>query len=250
MNLTRLMNVVVLTLMVVGLTGCFSSNPSDIVAFTKPYEVDVTSDKYIIEPPDEIAVFCAKVPEIHDQRQKIRPDGKISFEGIGELEAAGKTPKELANDLRVKVLDLYKSEHVVENAIDIRIMSFQSKVYYVLGQVYEPGPRIYTGRDSVLTAIALAQPNPMAWIERIQIIRPSDNQNMKPKIFEMNFDRLMAHGDTSKNVLLQEGDIIYVPPTILGWMALKIEEAIRPIARAFSGIYTVRRGMDNNGYYR
>jgi protein involved in polysaccharide export with SLBB domain len=148
------------------------------------------------------------------------------------------------------VLDLYKSEHVVENAIDIRIMSFQSKVYYVLGQVYEPGPRIYTGRDSVLTAIALAQPNPMAWIERIQIIRPSDNQNMKPKIFEMNFDRLMAHGDTSKNVLLQEGDIIYVPPTILGWMALKIEEAIRPIARAFSGIYTVRRGMDNNGYYR
>jgi polysaccharide export outer membrane protein len=250
MNLTRLMNVVVLTLMVIGLTGCFSSNPSDIVAFTKPYEVDVTSDKYVLEPPDEIVVFCAKVPEIHDQRQKIRPDGKVSFEGIGELEAAGKTPQELASDLRMKVLDLYKSEHVVEKAIDLRIMSFQSKVYYVLGQVYEPGPRIYTGRDSVLTAIALAQPNPMAWIERIQVIRPSDNQNMKPKVFEMNFDRLMAHGDTSKNVLLQEGDIIYVPPTILGWMALKIEEAIRPIARAFSGVYTVRRGMDSNGYYR
>jgi polysaccharide export outer membrane protein len=236
--------------MVIGLTGCFSSNPSDIVAFTKPYEVDVTSDKYVLEPPDEIVVFCAKVPEIHDQRQKIRPDGKVSFEGIGELEAAGKTPQELASDLRMKVLDLYKSEHVVEKAIDLRIMSFQSKVYYVLGQVYEPGPRIYTGRDSVLTAIALAQPNPMAWIERIQVIRPSDNQNMKPKVFEMNFDRLMAHGDTSKNVLLQEGDIIYVPPTILGWMALKIEEAIRPIARAFSGVYTVRRGMDSNGYYR
>jgi polysaccharide export outer membrane protein len=249
MNLARLANVVVLTLMVIGLTGCFSSNPSDIVAFRKPYEVDVTADKYILQPPDEIVVYCAKVPEIHDQRQKIRPDGKISFEGIGELEAAGKTPKELANDLRVKVLDLYKSEHVVENSIDLRIMSFQSKVYYVFGQVYEPGPRIYTGRDSVLTAIALAQPNPMAWIERIQIIRPSDNQNMKPKIFELNLDRLMAHGDTSKNVLLQEGDIIYVPPTILGWMALKVEEVIRPIARAFSGVYTVRRGMDSDRRY-
>jgi hypothetical protein len=66
----------------------------------------------------------------------------------------------------------------------------------------------------------------------------------------LNLDRLMAHGDTSKNVLLQEGDIIYVPPTVLGWMALKIEEAIRPIARAFSGVYTVRRGIDDRGYYR
>ena len=89
----------------------------------------------------------------------------------------------------------------------------------------------------------------MAWIERIQVIRPSSDKNVKPKVFEVNFDRLMAHGDTSKNVLLQEGDIIYVPPTVLGWMALKIEEAIRPIARAFSGIYTVRRGLDNQGYY-
>jgi polysaccharide export outer membrane protein len=249
MKLARLANVVVFTLMVIGLTGCFSSNPEDIVAFRKPYEVNVTTDKYILQPPDEIVVYCAKVLEIHNQRQKIRPDGKISFEGIGEIEAAGKTPKELADDLRIKVLDLYKSEHVVEDAIDLRIMSFQSKVYYVFGQVYEPGPRIYTGRDSVLTAIALAQPNPMAWIERIQIIRPSDNLNMKPKIFEMNLDRLMAHGDTSKNVLLQEGDIVYVPPTILGWMALKVEEAIRPIARAFSGIYTVRRGMDSDRRY-
>ncbi len=250
MNLIRLTKVAVLTLIMISLSGCFSSNPKDIVAFSKPYEVDVTSDKYVLQPPDEIVVYCAKVPEIHDQKQKIRPDGKVSFEGIGELVAAGKTPQELANDLRMKVLDLYKSEHVVEKAIDLRIFSYQSKVYYVFGQVYEPGPRIYTGRDSVLTALALAQPNPMAWIERIQVIRPSDNQNMKPKIFELNLDRLMAHGDTSKNVLLQEGDIIYVPPTILGWMALKIEEAIRPIARAFSGIYTVRRGIDDRGYYR
>lgn len=250
MNLTRLIKVSFLTLMMFSLTGCFSSNPEDIIAFSKPYEVDVTSDEYILQPPDEIIVYCAKVPEINEQRQKIRPDGKISFEGVGELEAAGKTPQELANDLRVKVLDLYKSDHVVEKAIDLRIFSFQSKVYYVLGQVYEPGPRIYTGRDSVVTAIAIAQPNPMAWIERIQVIRPSTDENVKAKIFEVNFDRLMAHGDMSKNVLLQEGDIIYVPPTILGWMALKVEEAIRPIARAFSGIYTVRRSMDDRGYYR
>ena len=88
----------------------------------------------------------------------------------------------------------------------------------------------------------------MAWIERIQGIRPSAHKDTKPEIFEINLDRMIAHGDTSKNVLLQEGDIIYVPPTVLGWMALKIEEFIRPIARAFSGAYIVRRGMDNERY--
>jgi len=89
----------------------------------------------------------------------------------------------------------------------------------------------------------------MAWKERIQIIRPSYDENVEAKIFELNFDRMIAHGDTRMNVLLQEGDVIYVPPTILGWMALRIEEVMRPIARAFSGVYTVRRGLDNDRYY-
>jgi hypothetical protein len=89
----------------------------------------------------------------------------------------------------------------------------------------------------------------MAWLERIQVIRPNGNPDYRPAIFELNFDKMMAHGDTEKNVLLQEGDVIYVPPTVLGWLALKVEEFIRPVARAFSGAYTIRRGMDNDGGY-
>ena len=77
----------------------------------------------------------------------------------------------------------------------------------------------------------------LAWIERIQVIRPSRDENVKAKIFEVNFDRMAAHGEASKDVLLQEGDIIYVPPTVMAAAALKIEEFIRPIARAFSGYY-------------
>jgi polysaccharide export outer membrane protein len=238
--LSRLIAFVILLLTTVSLTGCFSSNPEDIRAFTKPYEADTTIENYILEPPDEVLTFCIKVPEIHEQRQQIRPDGKISFERIGEVEAAGKTPKQLAEDIRLKVVEHYQI--TVDYPVDVRIIAFQSKVYYVLGQVYSPGPRIYTGRDTALTAIALAYPNPMAWKERIQIIRPSMDQNTKPKIYEIDFDRLMAHGDRTKDVLLQEGDIIYVPPTILGWISLKIEEVIRPIARAFTGAYIIESG--------
>ena len=52
-----------------GTAGCFSSRPEDIAAFLKPEQVNVTADKYILHPPDEIEVHCSKVPEIHLQSQ-------------------------------------------------------------------------------------------------------------------------------------------------------------------------------------
>ncbi len=242
--------IVFFSIIILGLSGCFSSNPEDIEAFVKPAQADTTCDNYILQPPDVVKIYCSKVLEINGQQQQIRPDGKISYESIGEVQAAGKTPSELTVILREKVLELYKAQLISEKSIDLRIEAFQSKKYYVLGQVYSPGPKLYTGRDTVLSAVAQAHLNPMAWVERIQVIRPSSDENVKPYIFEVNFDRMSAHGDTTKNVLLQEGDIIYVPPTVLGWLALKLEEVIRPIARAFSLVYIVDTQGEQYGYYR
>jgi len=249
MTCARAMSVTILSLIMIGLTGCFSSHTQDIRAFRKPYEVNVTAESYVLQPPDEIEILCSKVPEIHMQRQYIRPDGKISFEGLGELEVAGKTIDEVANILRTKILQLYSLKG--DNPIDVRIATYKSKVYYVLGQVFSPGPKMYTGRDTVLSAIAEAQLNPMAWLERIQVIRPSDSELVRPEIFEVNFERMRVHGDTTKNVLLQEGDIVYVPPTILAALALKVEEVIRPITRAITGTYVIQRGLEGKypGYY-
>ena len=239
--------VIVSLIIAISVTGCFSSNPADIEAFLRPDKVDVTAENYVLQPPDEVQVHCSEVSQIDGQRQRIRPDGKISFEDLGEIEAAGRTPAQLVNILRGKVLDLYKLEG--DKPIDVRIATFQSKVYYVLGQVMSPGPKIYTGRDTALTAIAHARLNPMAWKERIQVIRPSQDENVKPRIFEVNFERMVVRGDTSKDVLLQEGDIIFVPPTVLAVVALKIEEVLRPIARAFSGAYIIQQPWGTTRYY-
>ncbi|TKJ38242.1 MAG: hypothetical protein CEE38_05645 [Planctomycetes bacterium B3_Pla] len=240
MKHARASTVAILSLLTITLAGCFSSNPADIKAFQMPEEVDVTSINYVMQPPDEVEVHCSKVPEIDLQRQQIRPDGKISFEDIGEIDAAGKTPAQVANVLRGKVLERYKIEG--NNPVDVRVVAFRSKRIYVLGQVATPGAQVYTGRDTALGALALAQPTVLAWLERIQVIRPSSNKDVKPKIFEINFDRMSAHGDMTKNVLLEDGDVIYVPPTILAAAALKIEEFIRPVARAFSGYYIMGGG--------
>lgn len=232
----RAIAVAVLSLVAIGLTGCFSSNPEDIQAFTMPHEVEVSAENYILHPPDEIEIHCSRVPEIDLQSQQVRPDGRVSFEAVGEIEAAGKTPAQVAEILRAKILDLYKLTG--DNPIDVRVVAFRSKRYYVFGEVGAPGAQVYTGRDTVVGAMALAGgPTVLAWQDRVQVIRPSSDPAVPPKIFEVNFDRMSAHGDATKDVLLEPGDIIFVPPTILAAAAMKIEEFIRPVARAFSGVY-------------
>ena len=234
---TRALPVATLLLFSVGLAGCFSSDPADIKSFMMPQKVDVSTDTYILQPPDDIQVHCSEAQEIHLATQQIRPDGKISLEMVGEIDAAGKTPAQVANILRAKVLEYYRVEEG-EYRVAVSVVGFRSKRIYVFGQVAVPGAQVYSGRDTVMGAIALAGgPTVLAWQERIQVIRPSHDENVKAKIFEINFDRMSAHGEASKDVLLQEGDVIYVPPTIMAAAAMKIEEFIRPIARAFSGYY-------------
>jgi hypothetical protein len=55
---------------------------------------------------------------------------------------------------------------------------------------------------------------------------------------------MVAHGDASKDVLLQEGDIIFVPPTVLAGIALKLEEFLTPIGRAFSTVWVVNNATN------
>ncbi len=243
--------VVLLLVTVIG-TGCGSPcNPADIEAFLKPYEADVTAKNYILQPPDDIAVHCSKVPEIHMQVQRIRPDGKVSFEGLGEFAVAGKTPLQVAEILGKKVEELYKL--VGEFPIEVRVVDYRSKVYYVMGQVNAPGAQIHTGRETVLLSVAEAMPNPMAAQSKVRVIRPSADLGIKPKAFKVNFKRMITHGEISQDVLLQEGDIVYVPPTFLAKIGLKLEEFIRPVARAFSGAYmlqnppTSRKGSSSAG---
>jgi protein involved in polysaccharide export with SLBB domain len=223
---------VIMLLSLVIISGCFSSKPEDIEAFLRPSEKNVTSDEYILMPPDRVTVISSKVPELAGTTQSIghtqtiRPDGTISFETIGEINVAGKTPGQVANILAKKMSTLYNFAN--ENPIDVRVAN-QSKWYYIIGMVRNPGAQLYTGRETTLSAISKAIPNVQAWEEKTQVIRPSADVTGDPKIFNLNYKRMIEHGDMSGNVLLQEGDIIYVPPTILGSIGLTAQEIIGPL---------------------
>jgi protein involved in polysaccharide export with SLBB domain len=236
----------ILIVMSVALTGCFHPYPEDINAFLKPTDVSVTSSEYVLMPPDSIEIYCDQVPEIHMQNQRILSDGTVSFQTVGKFLAAGKTPDQLSLEIQAKVQEIY--ELPGENPINVRVSMPVSKVFHVLGQVNTPGPKLYTGRNTLLTALSEAGITVMAWEQRIQVIRPSEELGQRPKIFQVDYTRMTAHGEAYKNVLLQEGDIIYVPATILATAGLIVEEIARPIGRAFStGNIVSRSGSTGYG---
>jgi len=232
MENTRIFTRVVLLVLLVSLAGCFSAKPEDVEAFLRPSEADVSADEYIIHPPDTITVIASQVPELQGttrsigHTQTVRPDGSISFETLGEVHVAGKTPKQIATMLSEKLITLYNFTH--DNPIDVRVNN-RSKFYYILGMVRHPGAQYFSGRETTLSAVSKAIPNVQAWEEQIQIIRPSVNLTGEPKIFRLDFKRMIEHGDMTGNVLLQEGDVIYVPPTILGSIGLTLQEIVGPL---------------------
>ena len=228
-NVLRL--VVIVGLLFV-LPGCFSANKEDLSAFTRPDMANVSMDHYIIQPPDTLTIIASNIPELEGagtqvgQSQVVRPDGMISFENIGEISVAGKTPRQVAEILSETLMDMYKL--IGDYPVDVRINN-ASKLYFILGMVRNPGAKVFSGRETTLAAVSRAVPNSLAWRSKIQVIRPSLDPSIPSKIFCMDFKAMTVHGKMQGDVLLQEGDIIYVPPTILASIGLTVHELVSPI---------------------
>jgi polysaccharide export outer membrane protein len=229
----------ILTLLVLTtlLTGCYNCDNKNVSSFVKPHEANVTADEYRMQPADEITVSSSQVPELDGQTQVIRADGKVSYELVGDVSVAGKTPDEVAKILIDKISHIYKLRE--EHPIDVQVSGFASKLYYIIGQVRSPGAKLFTGRETVMSAIAKAIPTYQAWEERIRLVRPSTGKDVKGQICKVNFHKMIKYGDMTKNVLLEEGDVIYVPPTILAAIGLTVGELVTPILGGTSVITAV-----------
>jgi polysaccharide export outer membrane protein len=235
---------ITLAMLMLITVGCFKADEKNLQAFTYPNKADVTMDQYILQPPDEVTVISSSVPELANtssstnqtQTQVIRPDGIISFERVGEISVAGKTPRQVAELIAQKLTSLYQLTG--ENPIEVRVNN-RSKFYYMVGQVQDPGAKFFSGRETTLSAISKSVPTNLAWKDQVQVIRPSIDPTQPSKVFALDYRKMSEQGDMTKNVLLQEGDVIYVPPTILASIGLTVQEIVGPILSGSSAYNAV-----------
>lgn len=158
---------------------------------------------YQIGPGDVLQIFVWKEPEL-TKDVTVRLDGRVTVPLLGDTEAAGRTPQQLAEELAKSLGKFLESPRVT-----VGVNQANSTRFYVVGQVGKPGEFPLTGRTTVLQALALAGGfRDFAKTDNVIIIRQDRaGQNVIP----VNYKKLEEGKDVSQNVLLRPGDTIVVP---------------------------------------
>ncbi len=162
-----------------------------------------TEPLYIIQPNDMLEVFVWKEPDL-TRKVLVRPDGRISFPLVQDLQAAGITPGQLKEQIEDKLKDYLKSPNVT-----IIVEAINSYRVYVVGKVQKPGVMTIEKPISVLQAVALAGGfQDYAKDSEMAVIRNMGKDNL---VFEFNYREVIKGRKPEQNILLRSGDVVVVP---------------------------------------
>jgi protein involved in polysaccharide export with SLBB domain len=228
-NILKLVKLVAMTIAgVTALVGC--TRYHDYSAFVREPKPLASEQVYRLEPPDEVHISSRRVREIASHYERIRPDGMITLPLLGPIYVAGRTPEEVRAELQLLAARYYEDAD-----INVKVTSFASKKVFVFGEVSTPGPYPYTGNNTVLGMLARAQPNRLADPGRIHVLRPSADGDLVRRM-TINLDQMIKTGDTTLDVVLQEGDIIYVPANPLAATGLAVQQLLLPLQPAVATV--------------
>ena len=154
---------------------------------------------------DEIAVKFTPQNEL-DETLKVRRDGMVSLQMIGDLYVTGLTP----DDLVAKLLDLY-AEYLVDPEISVMLQTPAQRYVYVSGQVNNPGAIELQGKLSALEAILRAGDfnRATAQVKDVMIIRHVNGDRYTRIV---NLKKALKNSKTEPFMLLPN-DIVHVPMT-------------------------------------
>jgi len=159
--------------------------------------------EYFIAPADgiEISVYG----ETNLQRELIvRPDGRVSFPLVGDVEVAGKTTAQIKAAVEGKV-----REYVPDANVSVIVTGLGSLQYYVLGKVANPGTFNMSRSVNVLQALSTAGGlTTFAKEKDILIVRGSGKETRQ---IRFNYDEIKESKNLEQNIVLERGDVVLVP---------------------------------------
>jgi polysaccharide biosynthesis/export protein len=160
-------------------------------------------DKYLLGPEDAVEISVWKEPDLTKQLV-VRPDGKITYPLIGEVQASGRAVKELQADI-LKRLEKY----VTDAHVTVILLKAQNYKVYVTGKVNKPGEFVIGKPVNVLQAISMAGGlTPFASPGSIMVLR---NVSGKEEVFPFNYKDVARGQFLEQNRMLLPGDVVVVP---------------------------------------
>jgi len=161
-------------------------------------------DGFVIGNDDVLAINVWNEPNI-SRSIPVRSDGKISLPLVGEVQAAGRTPLKLEQDIATRL-----KSYIAEPEVTVIVQQINSQKFNILGQVVRPGSFVITNSATVLDAIALAGGfRDFAKQKNIYVLRqnPDGSQTRLP----FNYKDVVKGKNSEQNVKLQPRDTIVVP---------------------------------------
>ena len=132
----------------------------------------------------------------------VRPDGFFTVPLIGDVDVKGKTVKQIVEELTTRL-----SEYIVNPMVTINIVKLGTTRVYVLGEINKQGMYDLEKSHNLLDAIAAAGGfTEMSAKKKVFVIRRGEQE----AFLKVNLNDLFKKGDRSQNVVLNEGDCVYL----------------------------------------
>lgn len=174
---------------------------ADNAAAPKP-AAENGSKPYVIGPLDVLYVRVWNQPNLSGA-VNVSPDGVISMQLIGEIKAAGLTAKQLRDIITQRLKECCVNNP--EGEVDVQVAKNNSKFYYVYGGVGRPGEYPLDRDTSVMDAMSLVGGfRDFSNKKKIRILRGTQT-------FYFNYNEVSKGKHLDQNILLQNGDRIFVP---------------------------------------
>lgn len=169
-----------------------------------PPKAATDDPSYVIGAEDLLSVTVWKEPDVSNPSVPVRPDGKVSLPLLGDVEAAGKTPSQLADDVTTRL-----KKFIEEPRVTVVVIGMNSRRVFILGEVNKPGPTGMSANMTVLQAISAAGgPTAYANTKKITVMR---TENGKQNRYLFNYKEVIKGNNQDQNIILKPGDTIVVP---------------------------------------
>lgn len=166
--------------------------------------------EYIMTPGDQLQIYVLGHPDISSTRANtdsaytVRPDGKLNFPLVGEIDVNGLTVYEFTQLLTKEL-----SEYIINPNITVNVAKLGTTRVFVLGEVSRQGAYELTKSHRVMDALGAAGGfTQKAAKKNIYLVRnvgtPEEN------VQKLNILNYMKKGDMSQNLVLQEGDCLFL----------------------------------------
>jgi polysaccharide biosynthesis/export protein len=162
----------------------------------------VDDKSYVLGAEDQIGVLVNNSPEFNGSHL-IRPDGRITVNLVGEVEAAGLTPEELTQELKEKI-----KKYILDPDVTVSVLSINSKRFFIQGEINRPGEYKLVVPTKVLEALVNAGGfRDFAKTKDIIIIREDSGATQR---LHFNYKDVIRGKHLEQNIYLRAGDIIVV----------------------------------------